>query len=129
MRLGTRETGSDSKLRVVRWMGRERFTVPGPQFTVEKTAKKGGPGMKIFRIEDFSDSEIEEVKSVLAERLKDLIFMNVKEKVGEVIEELKSTGLSEIDTINIKYTFELIGGDILQIVGRVRRKAIEEDPK
>ncbi len=85
--------------------------------------------MKIFRIEDFSDSEIEEVKSVLAERLKDLIFMNVKEKVGEVIEELKSTGLSEIDTINIKYTFELIGGDILQIVGRVRRKAIEEDPK
>jgi len=58
----------------------------------------------------------------LAERMKDLVYMRAKDKAKEVTEKLLKTDLNPEDEIIINYRMEMVGTDILQIIGRIRRQ-------
>jgi len=78
-----------------------------------------------MRICDFSKKEQEVLRRELTERIKDLIYMNLEEKVdNDIIKGLSKIDFrsSGTDELEIKYACKFIFNDILQIVGRVRRK-------
>jgi len=63
----------------------------------------------------------------LAERMKDLVYMRAKDKAKEVTEKLLKTDFNPEDKIIINYQVEMVGTDILQILGRIRRKKPQEE--
>jgi len=58
----------------------------------------------------------------LAERLKDVVYMNARRRVEEFIDRLLDEDLEPNQEIIIHYKFALTFNDILQILGRVRRQ-------
>lgn len=68
--------------------------------------------------------EKEAIITELAERMKDIIYMNAREKAEEALNDILKTDLHPNDTIEIDYKFQFIFNDILQILGRTRRKTI-----
>jgi len=63
----------------------------------------------------------------LAERMKDTIYMRAEDKAKEVIENLLKVSFEPEDPIIINYQIEMVGTDILQILGRIRRKKPQEE--
>ena len=68
--------------------------------------------------------EKEAIITELAERMKDIIYMNAREKAEEALNDILKADLHPNDTIEIDYKFQFIFNDILQILGRTRRKTI-----
>ena len=75
--------------------------------------------MKLELTEEEKNAVIKE----LAERMKDAVYMNAEKKAEKAINKiLKLKELSPDEPIEIKYKFTFIINDVLQILGRVRRK-------
>jgi hypothetical protein len=70
-------------------------------------------------------NEIE--KDLLAEeiysRLKDIFFINSEKRIEEFMEIFSSMSFGNKDIIKFNYEVTMLGYDILQIVGRIRREA------
>ncbi|RLG36789.1 MAG: hypothetical protein DRN91_07105 [Candidatus Alkanophagales archaeon] len=58
----------------------------------------------------------------LAERMKDIVYMNAREKAEEALNDIVKEDLHPNDVIDISYNFRFIFNDVLQILGRVRRQ-------
>ena len=61
----------------------------------------------------------------IANRCKDMVYMNAEKQAKIVVNDLGNKcydGRRTADKIDIHYTIHMCGGDILQIVGRHRRK-------
>ena len=65
----------------------------------------------------------------LAERMKDIIYMNAREKAEEALDQILEDSLSPNDIIDIDYNIRFVFNDILQILGRIRRTKTGEKPK
>jgi len=63
----------------------------------------------------------------LAERMKDIVYMNAREQAEKVLNEILRGNPSPDDVIDIEYKIQLVFNDILQILGRIRRKKQEEE--
>jgi len=57
----------------------------------------------------------------LAQRMKDLVYMNAEEKAEEIIDKILKSNPHPHTKFRINYTFEFMLNDIIQIVGRIRR--------
>jgi len=66
--------------------------------------------------------EKELVINELAERMKDMVYMNAKVKAREVVEQALRMKLNSDEKVVVTYEFEFVFNDIIQIVGRRRRK-------
>jgi len=73
-----------------------------------------------------TEGEKEYLIKEIAERIKDLIFMNADSKVGEVMDViLADIEGKDVDTNQefcIEFRYRLAIGDIVQIVGEYRRR-------
>ena len=72
-----------------------------------------------------SDEEYEAIIKEMSERIKDFVFMNAERKVRQTltkerVEELLSD--DDLKDISIYYGIIFKVGDLLQIIGRFRRK-------
>jgi len=65
--------------------------------------------------------EKEAIITELAERMKDIIYMNAREKAEEALDQILKDDLHPNDTIDITYNIRFVFNDILQILGRIRR--------
>lgn len=65
----------------------------------------------------------------LAERMKDIIYMNAREKAEEALDQILEDSLSPNDIIDIDYNIRFVFNDILQILGRIRRTKMGEKGK
>ena len=65
----------------------------------------------------------------LAERMKDIVYMNAREKAEEALNDILEDIPSPNDIIEIDYNIRFVFNDILQILGRIRRKKQEEEYK
>jgi len=61
----------------------------------------------------------------LAERMKDIIYMNAREKAEEALDDILKADPHPNDTVEINYKFQFIFNDILQMLGRIRRQKSE----
>ncbi len=78
---------------------------------------------------ELSQDEYEFVIDEIAERIKDMIYMNIREKIKNKFDlHFKNLNFNGVDSLVIDYEFEFIFGDIQQIVGRIRRKNAEQKP-
>jgi len=68
-----------------------------------------------------TEEEKNAVVKELAERMKDLVYMNAEEKAEEVIDKILKENPHPHTKFRINYTFEFMLNDIIQIVGRIRR--------
>jgi len=66
--------------------------------------------------------EIELVVDELSERVKDMAYMTCKSKVRAMLSGCKIYDMSSGDSLTLTWKLDLVHGDILQIVGRNRRK-------
>lgn len=64
------------------------------------------------------------VKKEIAERMKDVVYMNADMKANKMLDNLPKDIMSYFsdDQIKITYTINLCVGDLQQIIGRERRK-------
>ena len=58
----------------------------------------------------------------LAERMKDVVYMNAEEKAEWAINRLLEVDLPPDSSININYRVTFLLNDILQILGRIKRQ-------
>jgi hypothetical protein len=78
---------------------------------------------------ELSDEEYKAVKRELADRWRDAFFMNAFEKVSDQFDRhLKYFDYKENDLLTISYQFQIIWNDVIQIVGRIRRKNARKKP-
>jgi len=78
--------------------------------------------LKLVLTEDEKKALIKE----LAERMKDIVYMNAESRAQATINSLLEVELEPSDPIKINYKFNFVFNDILQILGRIRRKKEEE---
>jgi len=71
---------------------------------------------------NLTKSEREAIIKELAERMKDIIYINAEKRAEETLNEILSMNLKPNDPITIDYNIQFIFNDILQILGRIRRK-------
>lgn len=72
-----------------------------------------------------TDEEFEALVPIIAERMKNVVFMNAKQRAREAIEAIKlewESAESE-DSFRIEYKMKLKINDLLEIVGGIRRNA------
>jgi len=72
-----------------------------------------------------SDEEYEAIIKEIAERVRDIVFMNAERKVKqslpkEEVEKLLDSG-NDIKVISVVHRVEFVVGDLIQILGRLRR--------
>jgi hypothetical protein len=74
-----------------------------------------------------TDEEYEAIIDDITERLMDLTFVNSKKLVKKALpRKLVETSLDSCEhTFKIIRSFEFISGDLLQIIGRVRRLKLQ----
>jgi len=70
---------------------------------------------------DLSEEEFDEVVREIAERVKDLIYMNLEERIRETLRDILKREFDENDSITFKWVLKILFNDIVQIVGRLRR--------
>jgi len=66
--------------------------------------------------------EKELVINELAERMKDLVYMNAKARAKEAVEQALRMKLDPDERIVVTYEFKFTFNDIIQMVGKKRRK-------
>lgn len=67
-----------------------------------------------------SVQERQVVVDEMAERVKDFVFMDAKEKVREIIDEQNWVCDGE-DSLVVHFEVEFVVNDLVQIIGRMRR--------
>ena len=72
--------------------------------------------------EDFTEEELEAVKKIMAERIKNYVFMTAEEKAKGLIDGFEKFYFTEIDTISIVFEMNFVFADALEILGGLRRK-------
>ena len=70
---------------------------------------------------DFTEKEQSAVVEMLTERLKNSIEMLAMSRSISVMKQLEGKFLRDRDTITVKFDFEFIWGDIIEIIGGLRR--------
>ncbi|MCS7387212.1 MAG: hypothetical protein NDF55_10885 [archaeon GB-1867-005] len=76
----------------------------------------------MFRL-NLTESEREAIIKELAERMKDIVYINAEKRAEEVIEQLLAMNLKPDSNITISYVIHFTFDDILQMLGRLRRKS------
>jgi len=69
-----------------------------------------------------TEEEKQAITTELAERMKDVIYMNAKEKAEETLNNILQSDLSPVDIIKVTYQIQILFNDILQMLGRIRRE-------
>ncbi|RLF03884.1 MAG: hypothetical protein DRJ60_07910 [Thermoprotei archaeon] len=70
-----------------------------------------------------TEEEKEILINEIAERMKDVIYMDAKEEARKVLEYiLEKDFQSSSDSITINFEFKFVYSDLVQILGRYRRK-------
>jgi len=77
--------------------------------------------MKDLVIKHLPDNERKALVEELSNRLKDLVYMFAYTVAEEKIGELSKISLKARDSIAFCFTVELVGADLMQIIGRLRR--------
>lgn len=76
-----------------------------------------------FNPESFSNEEVDRLIEEIEERLKDVVYMGHKRMCSKVVYEfLKKGDCKTNDEITFTFRIYMCGGDILQIIGRMRRE-------
>ena len=75
---------------------------------------------------ELSDEEIEAITREIVERIKDITYTSLEHKVHKAIEELIDTNPYTDDIITFEWKLELTASDLIQMIGRIRRKQSEE---
>lgn len=68
-----------------------------------------------------SKKEYNQIIKELAERIKDLIYINLENNLKKHTPKKIFENFCDKDDIDFTYTFHLVNGDIKQILGRCRR--------
>jgi hypothetical protein len=81
------------------------------------------------RIENLTETETEALVEEIAERLKDLVYMNGRQQAMRAVEvllkRLKTGEYSPNDPFTLAFKFNMNVSDVLQIIGRIKRKTVE----
>lgn len=77
--------------------------------------------MKLVKL---TKKEKQTIVREMAERCKDIVYMNATRNVREVLNQLKFTDFRNNDKIEFTYYIGILVGDLIQILGREKR-----DPK
>jgi len=77
-----------------------------------------------MNLSTLSSNEKKELIREMAERVKDLVFMQAERIAEEWLTQCIERGinLDNKDAISLDYEVEMVGADIFQIVGRTRRR-------
>jgi len=78
--------------------------------------------MSEFRL---THEEKEAVISELAERMKDLVYMNARRQAEKVLNKILTTSPKPDQVFEVEYKFRFVFNDIIQILGRFRRSREE----
>lgn len=70
---------------------------------------------------DFTEKEQSAVIEMLSDRLKNSIEMLAMSRTISVMTQLEGRILRDRDTITVKFDFEFVWGDIIEIIGGLRR--------
>jgi len=71
---------------------------------------------------ELTEQEFEELVNELSERIKDVIYMNLKGRLRNEVKKIFKAELETNSSIELTWALHLVFGDIEQIVGRLRRK-------
>ena len=70
-----------------------------------------------------TEEEFEEVASELSRRIKDMIYVNLKDRLRNELKEIFKIKTIETDEpLKFTWTLQFVFGDIEQIIGRLRRE-------
>ena len=61
----------------------------------------------------------------LAERMKDIIYMNAEQYAEELVDDILKKEPKPNDCLEVRYIFRFVYNDLRQIIGRIRRTAKE----
>ena len=73
-----------------------------------------------------TEEELNEVVKEIAERIKDMAYMNLENRVRDVVGKILGVDVDEDDKLTFEWKVTMVVGDILQIVGRKRRMEAKE---
>lgn len=68
-----------------------------------------------------SSLEKEMVAIELTDRVKDLVYMTTHDKMRKIVDTMCIDTLRTEDSIELTYKFNLVVGDVLQVIGHKRR--------
>ena len=81
-----------------------------------------------FSFSALSEQEKEFVINEIYERWKDMVYMNAKDHIRDIFEHRPVLRvISTADQINLSLNINLVVGDIIQLLGRYRRKKASEE--
>jgi len=69
-----------------------------------------------------TEQEFKEVVKEIVERVKDIVYMNLENKTKQSLQDILKGKINPDESIRITWEVEFIFNDIVQIVGRLRRK-------
>lgn len=72
-----------------------------------------------------TDEERKAIVAELAERMRDLVYMNAEKKAEEALDRILKQAPTPDTVISVTYEVRFVFGDVLQILGRLRRREEE----
>ena len=74
-----------------------------------------------------TEEEYNQIIQELVERLRDLIYINAEAKINEIMPQsyFENLDWKKGDNLEIDYNFQIVVNDLIQILGRIRRKYVE----
>ena len=77
--------------------------------------------MVINPIGELSEQEFNAVVKEMTERIKDIVYMNLEQRVREILQEILKKNPHTDDIISFTWEIRFVFNDVVQIVGRIRR--------
>ena len=75
--------------------------------------------MKRFEV---TEEEFEEVVNELSRRIKDMVYINLKDRLRNKLKEIFKMKIKTDEPLKLTWTLRFVFGDIEQIIGRLRRE-------
>lgn len=75
-----------------------------------------------FTLADATPEEYNAVVKALAEKMKNVIYMSAERRAFEVLDSMKDIAFSVNDALVVKYNFDFLWNDVIEILGGLRRK-------
>ena len=78
---------------------------------------------------EITEDEFNILVEEISERIKDIIYMDVKPKVRRILWNLVISNPYTDDKVEVKWTISFVIEDLIQIIGRIRRNKEEQHEK
>ena len=78
---------------------------------------------------EITEDEFNILVEEISERIKDIIYMDVKPKVRRILWNLVISNPYTDDKVEVKWTISFVIEDLIQIIGRIRRNKEKQHEK